>query len=881
MKKKTVFFYISYIVVCIFLSIISAREPKDNLKTFQYGLSTDDTIELTEDKKVVSEFVLKDNVLQGISVKFQAEHKFQDELLHAALYDAETKELLAEDIVELKNERIQNKDTGSTVYFELPLEAQGQKKVYLEFSVEGDSIAVIPALVVSKSELEESSLQVNGKESEKNLVFFAYYNYGITYEVAESVGNGLLWILIGSVVFFFLVGAKKEQNRAEKHFWDRTERIGERIYSGLYRFRKVLGYGVLLMVLGVLFIYVYKFCIDEIVDSKKIKTIYKSSEIEDVVELDSDGIILEQSFTCTMDALSAIMFSIETQDVSAESQIEVYVIDETTGQILTTNEYNLEQTLSETEGGEIRIALDETLETADEHEICVRIVPDNLGTAQIRIKKDSESNICLKAEYGNVDFLKVVYLYICLFLFLAATLLYYLCFVKKAEIETIFVAAALSLGVIVSFTIGLNTVPDEPSHIDTAYSISNEIMGIQESKKPGYLYKRAEDVDMAAEEKQSLNVYHYERLYKQLFSMAEDTTLVECAGRNNLANANRLYYMPQAIGITLGRIFGFGMMPTMMLGRLLALICYTVLAYMALKKLPFAKVTLSLIGLLPISLQQAASFSYDGMINAVAFLYLSYCLSIIYGKNRIRYLDIAVIAVTGSMIATVKGGVYMPLCVVPLLVWSARKDLSVRTKKYVSAVVAVSIFSFMRGNLISTIQRFMREPGSATGGSASSQIYTFSDILENPVRFIGMFFNTFYKQGDSYLRNLLGGNLAWREVNISWFIIIGMLFILLLSCIVSNHEKVMAVRERIYLAMVSFGTFCCIELSMLLAWTPVTIKYITGVQGRYFIPFLLLVVLIMRGSLLRIKRNIDRELIFAAGMINVITVLQVLQRVLV
>lgn len=882
MKKKAGFFYVLYIVVGIVLSIFKAGETKDNLKALQYGLSTDETIELADEKKVTAEFILNDEKLQGISVKFQAEYKFQNELLHAALYDAETQELLNEDIVELKNERIQNKDGGSTIYFELPLEPQGQKKVYLELSVEGSNIAVMPSLVVSNSKVEDSNLYVNGEESDKNLVFFVYYNFGSVYNVAEAVSSGLVWILIGSVPYLFIISSGREQKKTKLYIIvDRIRKIRGQFYDLIYRLRKMLGYGILSIAFGILCIYVYKFCIDEIIDGKKIVDIYGNGDTEYFVEIDYNKEALEQSFLCTEDQFYAVMIPIKLKNMSAQSQIGFSIIDKTTGQFLADTEYYLESELPETDNGEVYIILDETLQTAKNHEISVKIFLDKLDGAMIQIKQNIEDNLYLRCEYGNVDFLKRVYCYWCAFLFIIVSALYYLCFVKKADPENIFLIAALTLGTVMSLVIGLNTVPDEPSHIDTAYSISNEIMGIPESTKPGYLYKRAEDVDMAAEEKQSLNVYHYERLYRQLFSMSRDDNLVECAGRNNLGNASKVYYIPQAMGITIGRICGFGMLSTMMLGRLLALISYTIITYIALRKIPFAKLSLSLIGVLPISLQQAASFSYDGMINAVAFLYLSYCLCIIYGNNRIKWTEIAVLAISGSMLATVKGGVYVPLCFMPLLVWSVRKALSVREKKYITAVVLINIFSFMRGNLINTIQRFMRASGSVTGGSSSSQIYTFSDILEKPVKFIGMFVNTFYKQGDSYLRNLLGGNLAWREVNISWFVVVCTLLLLLLSCITSAKEKSIRIQEKVYLGIVAIGTFCCIELSMLLAWTPITIKYITGVQGRYFIPFLLVVLVAMRGSLLSIKRNIDRELIFTAGIINVVTILQVLQRVLV
>lgn len=126
----------------------------------------------------------------------------------------------------------------------------------------------------------------------------------------------------------------------------------------------------------------------------------------------------------------------------------------------------------------------------------------------------------------------------------------------------------------------------------------------------------------------------------------------------------------------------------------------------------------------------------------------------------------------------------------------------------------------------------------------------------------------------------MGGNLAWREVNISWFIVIGFLIVLLFSCVRNSGDTLIKKRERLFVVLVACASFFCVELSMMLVWTPTTFDYITGVQGRYFIPFLLLILMGLRNTQLNVRRNIDKELIFISGMLNILTLLQVIQRVL-
>lgn len=867
MKKKLQITYIIYIVLCILFIGYQATRLTELARADRFGLSTDDTVKLRADSVVAAEFEITGDAMQGVSVKFQSEDRFQNEMLSASLFDFETDELLVSDTVELKNERIQNKDGGSSIYFELPLEGAKDRKVRLEFALTGEDVRVQPSFVVSESKVSDSVLTVDGKKSHMNLVFSVRYSEGESRDVAGAVMDGLLWILAGTLIFAFLWTKEKHQKTVA---FKKTEAEREAKVRVCWH-RKVLGYVFLIGCLGFVFIYVYKFAVSPVIYERKVKEVTLSGAAAGGNTLTENSGEIKRTFACGKDNLSAVMIDVTAADLSEDARLRVVVSDTATGRELAQSVESLEG--SDRESKRLTMRLDETLEKSDEREIELALTPIDFEDTKVEVTEAS-------AEYGNVFFLKKMFAILCLLLLIFASMLYAICFVWQPSIEKSFIAAALIMGIIISMVIGLDTVPDEPSHIDTAYAVSNELMGIEESAKPGYIYKRACDVDMAAEEKQSLNAYSYERLYQQLFTRAEDETLVECAARNNLSNAGRAYYLPQALGITVGRLLGLGMMPTMMLGRLFSLICYVLITYFALKKLPIGKLSLFLIGILPITLQQAASFSYDGMINAIAFLYVSYCLYLIYGEECPNGFDMLILVITGCMMANVKGAVYVALCLLPLAAVFVRKDMVSRQKWIMAALTGVMLFAFAGKRFVSILGWFTVEQGTATGGAASTEVYTFGYLLKHPLSFIGMFVNTFYKQGDSYLRNLLGGNLGWREVNINWAVIFGFLLVILLSCIMSGQEKRVGIRDKICFGGISLAAFFCVELSMLLVWTPITYNYITGVQGRYFIPFFLLILLVLRNSFVSLKRNIDRELIFAAGMLDIVTVLQVIQKVL-
>ncbi len=61
--------------------------------------------------------------------------------------------------------------------------------------------------------------------------------------------------------------------------------------------------------------------------------------------------------------------------------------------------------------------------------------------------------------------------------------------------------------------------------------------------------------------------------------------------------------------------------------------------------------------------------------------------------------------------------------------------------------------------------------------------------------------------------------------------------------------------QKLWVLILVFLSVCLILASMLLGWTPREMTYITGVQGRYFIPLLPLVLLVLFDK--RLSTSLD------------------------
>lgn len=88
-------------------------------------------------------------------------------------------------------------------------------------------------------------------------------------------------------------------------------------------------------------------------------------------------------------------------------------------------------------------------------------------------------------------------------------------------------------------------------------------------------------------------------------------------------------------------------------------------------------------------------------------------------------------------------------------------------------------------------------------------------------------------------------------------------------------EVVAGERKRAYMKQTqAVNVFLCIvmtggiTLALMLDFTPILDNAVRGIQGRYFTPFLSLVIYTLRIDKICIRKNLDKQLIFGSYMLN-------------
>lgn len=883
-KKNHIVVSVFLIIICLCVEVNHMKQEKMILSSEKYGTQNDNYITIDDKMEIRVDFTIQHDNFYGLAIGLELGDKnYTDEVLNFKMYDSKTHKLLSEYNMDLKYEM-----DSTRGYADLSLKESSQKDVYI--IITGNNLNQQPHLIVSDECGFQSTLMIDDIVQDTFLVMEAQYT-SYSNDFIEAIVNVILFTFFVLVVNWWIF---KKDNIGILH----GETDFYKIEKFLLKNKKKLKVMGLTFFLIILYIFVYKEYVEDVCKKEKTKIIMSISESTDDIILDKEINELEQTFVCKKEYLSEISWRWKLKNIDKDTKIKIKILNLDAGEEIYSQIVDLDNEI-EDKYNWYSISLNKAYINSKDVSFSIKILPINMSGTKIKIASTGydkyKKNIlylngieryddcAIKLGYADFSVLKIMYIILCVVVSAFLILCFYCLALKKIAIEKCFATIAFALGIIYLFVITMYGVPDEPSHIDTAYRYSNYMMGISEPENSFYTYKRSDDVDMQVHAlnsiKQNVGKESYLYLFNNLFSKVKNDELVKCFARNNSNNASFIFYLPASLGITIGRFFGLGTLPMLLLGRLMNLSVYIFLVYFAIKKIPFGKNGLAVIALLPITLQEAASFSYDSMVNGISFLFIGYCLNLIYGECvAIKTSDMIIFLGLCLLVASVKGGVYLPLCIMMLLIPIKRGYLKKEMLQYYLIVLILCGLFFLKNNIINIVNRMTSIAGASTGQTTSNGFYTFSYLLSHPLKVILLYANTISSKGENLLKGLLGGNLGWLNIPIPWYFLIGILFIYIwLSMSVDNNKIKIRVIDKIFALCAIIGCFFLVNLSMLVSATAFGENIILGVQGRYFIPFIPLVYLLIKKKKIHCQEG---YLFFAYCCIHVCIIFHIITEVL-
>ncbi len=296
-------------------------------------------------------------------------------------------------------------------------------------------------------------------------------------------------------------------------------------------------------------------------------------------------------------------------------------------------------------------------------------------------------------------------------------------------------------------------------------------------------------------------------------------------------------YIISAFAITIGKLLNLPPILLIYLGRLANLLSWIFLTYLAIRIMPVHKWVLFMIALIPMALFEATSLSADSLILGLSFIIVAVFFKFAFDENKkiINKKDIYILFILILLLSLSKQ-IYFVLLLLIFLIpsekFGSRKQMFLVTGFLFFAIVIIS----GGWNLLVKDLYVPIVPQVSIAGQLAY-------ILGDPLRFPYALLKTFFYRGFSY-QLLFVGNF-WLDIPLPMWWIGGYVLSIIPIALLDKSKNIVSRKQKLISLAIFIIIFLLVCAFVYISWTVVGQNIIDGIQGRYFIPILPLLFLLL------------------------------------
>ena len=412
----------------------------------------------------------------------------------------------------------------------------------------------------------------------------------------------------------------------------------------------------------------------------------------------------------------------------------------------------------------------------------------------------------------------------------------------KANIERLYLVAGLGAALLFAFITPPFQVPDEVGHFWRAASIAE-----------GYVVPEMDESGSFATVADGIKGIVFV-LWRDIggrteakITWAQFTTAWDVALRPDEPKVVRIPgaytpvpYAPQVLAALAGRIASLRPIVTFYLGRVFNAIAFVLIVAAAIRVTPVLKAGFAVAGLVPMASFLAGSWSPDAMTVAMSFLLAALLLRAIHVQGVITSREIAAIIAVSVLLALCKPA-YFLIALLALAIPAARFR-STSHRVLVMALVVGLTAGGVALSMFHSQRAFVRFAGQAVDPPAQLR-----RVLDQPLRFVALVASEIGGRFDYVEQGI--GRLGMLDVHLPRAVI----WLELIAMVVAAVATETRVRPpaRVIAVLAAAATAGGIAFSTYIGWNPPCAAAIDGLQGRYFIPILPLLMIALAMPLIR------------------------------
>jgi uncharacterized membrane protein len=291
-------------------------------------------------------------------------------------------------------------------------------------------------------------------------------------------------------------------------------------------------------------------------------------------------------------------------------------------------------------------------------------------------------------------------------------------------------------------------------------------------------------------------------------------------------------YVPQAVTLLIARVIRVPPLAAFYLGRMANALAGILLVALAMRAMPKLAWAFAMVGLTPMFLYLAGSYSADTLTTGIAFSAIAYALRL-WEEEGTRRLWAIFIALSFLLALAKPAYLLIPLLSLPL--WRVPRA---------RPLIAASIVAMASGAAIAAwtarIGYFAMRPDLLANPSAQ-----LTHMTHYPMRVAAAVLSDYGRHTSQYFDHFVG-RLGWLDIGLPQYVERAFLAAFIYVAL-ATHIK-LSWGRRLWIAAIFAGSLVMVSVSQYMIWTPVGSSDVDGIQGRYFLPVFPLLLIALSGS---------------------------------
>lgn len=441
------------------------------------------------------------------------------------------------------------------------------------------------------------------------------------------------------------------------------------------------------------------------------------------------------------------------------------------------------------------------------------------------------------------------------------------------------------IGGIVALTFALVTPPfqgpDEEVHFFRSYQLARGDIMLQKGEAstvgsclPTEIYQTVVDTSYSPNIRGYTTAkYNPSQIDELLVDSVNNPSHCRFVDTTNTYSYNPLAYLPTTLGVATVNSFNGSPLFAMYMARIFSVVVTVLLFSLAIYLIPKRKYLFLVIFLTPMLLFQQAVVSIDGFSYAILAIFIAYIIRLRSQAVAISNKQWTSIAAMALLVCLMKPLLFVFVTLVLLLAHKSRLKSSL-------IVMGAIIFTVLVATIVSYVY-----PGvtnvTPDGVNQAAQI---ENLADRPLRALRVAWNTYMNPyGDGQTVGVVGVFGAADTRLPLWMFALSVINLALAALFATKSDKLppLALRGKLLLLAILLGYFAAVNAAMYVAYSPVNFDIFYGVQGRYFLPLLIAVPILMSGSFVLAAsewRRMNKGIVLTAAMIAILAIGVVIQR---